>query len=269
MTSDTETNPHSCIEPIIDLLIEACAQAIGAWREAPKHDISDTGLPAAQEPQEVHQQLLTWPLKLCEPNVINFSPVCRHRISPPSSTAPSSTFATLRLAPTFEASATAPVELTKDSPDLSHRVLAIFEDARSEPFEDGMDSRFSESLTRQLHDHGYLAMQDIAHLIRYGRLSSEVACEALKLLGRIDHPRTRPWRLWLLEVSLLSPDPWVRDGAAMGLTSLADPHAIPLLRDAAEKEPIPELREDLRLALQELESACCANAPGHQEAQVG
>jgi HEAT repeat protein len=57
----------------------------------------------------------------------------------------------------------------------------------------------------------------------------------------------------LLESSIFRSSARVRDGAALGLAFLDDPHAIPYLKRAIENEKYSELREDMQMVLAQLE----------------
>lgn len=129
----------------------------------------------------------------------------------------------------------------------------LFETSREENFEDGMETDFSRELVSLVKKYGKLAMGEISYFITYSRVDSEVASEALRWLARINDPPTYGWRLWLLEKSLSSNSPIVRDGAALGLVSMRDAHAMEYIKKAIERESITELRYDLQGALEELE----------------
>ena len=59
----------------------------------------------------------------------------------------------------------------------------------------------------------------------------------------------------MLEHALEHPAAKVRDGAALGLSFLGSPEAIRCLESAVEREPIAELKDDLRQVLAELKEA--------------
>jgi hypothetical protein len=136
---------------------------------------------------------------------------------------------------------------------IENTIDCLFETSREQNFEDGMESDFSRELVSLVKKYGNLAMAEISYLISYGGVDNEVAREALRCLARIDDPLTYGWRLWLLEKSLSSNSPIVRDGAALGLVSMGDAHAIEYIKKAIERETITELRYDLQGALEELE----------------
>ena len=155
-------------------------------------------------------------------------------------------------------------ELTRHVEDTTDR---LFESARELYFEDGMETGFSRELVSLVKKYGNLAMAEISYLITCGRVDEEVASEALHWLARIDDASTYGWRLWVLEKSLSSKSPVVRDGAALGLVSMGDAHAIQYMRKAIEQETITELRYDLQGALKELEvSLDAVPATGNKQA---
>ena len=139
--------------------------------------------------------------------------------------------------------------------NIDQTIEALFEAGRDKVFEDGMESEFSKALIFLVKAHGNAAMEVLAYLITYEKVNAEVASEALRWLGRLDHPPSYRYRRWLLERSLLGSSTLVRDGAALGLASLDDPHAIPYLKQAIQQEKLEELRKDLELVRVQLENA--------------
>lgn len=136
--------------------------------------------------------------------------------------------------------------------EIEGLIDTLFEAAKDEYFEDGMESRFSNHLLSLVRKYGNWAMQEIAYLIIYERANPEVSSEALRWLGGMGHPATHAYRLWLLERSLSCSSARVRDAAALGLASMGEPHAIPFLEQAIAREKCIELRENLEQVLQEL-----------------
>jgi len=137
--------------------------------------------------------------------------------------------------------------------EVERKVQALFEVAREEFFEDGIESQLSKGLESLVKKHGENAIEVLANLVINERINAEVAAETLRWLGRISHPSTYSSRLWLLERSLFCSSARVRDGAALGLASLDDSTAIPYLIQAIGREKITELREDMRQVLSQLE----------------
>ncbi len=150
---------------------------------------------------------------------------------------------------------------------VENTIDRLFESARELYFEDGMGTYFSRELVSLIKKYGNLAMAEISYLITYGRIDEEVASEALRWSARIDDASTYGWRLWVLEKGLSSKSPVVRDGAALGLVSMGDAHALQYMRKAIEQETITELRYDLQEALKELEvSLDAVPATGNKQA---
>ncbi len=144
--------------------------------------------------------------------------------------------------------------ITAQEEPLGEIIKALFREAKEVAFEDGMETEFSKELIRLVKRHRKAAMEVITALVVNENIDAEVAAEALRWLGRMDHPPSYRDRLWLLEQSLFCSSAQVRDGAALGLASLDDPHAIPYLQQAIEQEKYASLREDLEQVREQLES---------------
>lgn len=142
--------------------------------------------------------------------------------------------------------------------EARQKVSALFAAATDQYFEDGMESAFSRELIALIEEHGEAALKAITPLITSEIANDEVAAEALRWLGRMDHAPTYTARLWLLEQSLFCSSAQVRDGAALGLAAMDDSHAITYLEQAIEKEKHAALQEDLKQVWAQLEaSASC------------
>jgi len=137
---------------------------------------------------------------------------------------------------------------------VMQQVKALFESAREMTFEDGMESDFSCDLEKLIRKHQTTALVEIVDQICYRQGIDELKAEALRWLGRILDRTTYNYRRWLLEHCLSDPSPRVRDGAVLGLASLDDPHSIPYLREAVNRETCSELRKDMQQTLSELET---------------
>ena len=138
--------------------------------------------------------------------------------------------------------------------EIDQKIETLFGAAREQVFEDGMESDFSKELISLVKKYGNAAITVLTRLIITEQVNAEVASEALRWLGNIEHPASYRSRLWLLERSLFCSSARVRDGAALGLASLDDPHAIPHLRRAIQRENCNELRKDIEQVLIQLEN---------------
>jgi hypothetical protein len=138
------------------------------------------------------------------------------------------------------------------APDLRVRLDAVLNAASREIIEDGMNNSITESLPALIEKDSMSVIPGLVSMIETDHMAPIIASEVLKELGRISNPESHPHRLWLLEHALNLPSPFIRDGAGLGLASLADPSALPYLRRAVEIEKVPQIRADLQLVIDEL-----------------
>ena len=126
---------------------------------------------------------------------------------------------------------------------------------QQEHFEDGMDNEFSQGLTSLIETYGEPAVEELADFVSSSQMNGELAAESLVCVGRIEDPATLIKRRSLLEASLSSSSHFIRDGALLGLSYLDDPHAIPHLKRAIERESSTQLRRYMQQVLREWEAA--------------
>jgi len=132
------------------------------------------------------------------------------------------------------------------------RVERLFMAAKGEYFEDGMESPFSRGLLDVVRSGGACARELLTYWIVLEKTSPEVAAEALRWIGSMDDGPSYLFRRWLLERCLAMPSMAVRDGAAIGLAAMDDPHSAPFLAEAIAQEQQAELRDDLEEVLAQL-----------------
>ncbi len=147
------------------------------------------------------------------------------------------------------ASATKP----EDFRAIEQTVTALSEITAPEDLEDGLSTPLVPVLQTLLSRYGAGAAFELAGAITSGRFDPDVAAWILRWLGRIGSGPLSS-RRWLLERNLRSPVPAIRDGAALGLESLADPHAAPLLRSAMQNERYSRIRRNMNRALQKIQT---------------
>ena len=136
---------------------------------------------------------------------------------------------------------------------IKRQIENLFFVAREEVFEDGMESEFSRELVLSIKQYGDPVIEVMSELILNDSVSPEVASEALRWIGYIEHKDTHDARLRLLEQSLTSSSLRVRDGAVLGLSFLDDPRATGSLRKAMELENSKLLRRNMQQVLEQLE----------------
>lgn len=139
--------------------------------------------------------------------------------------------------------------------EIRQKAAALFAAALDQHFEDGMESEFSNALITLIERRGETAVNAVAHCLTSETVNEDAAAEALRWLGRMDHVATYHARLELLERNLFSASARVRDGAALGLAAMDDPHAISYLQQAMQREKHAALRDDLKQVLAQLEAA--------------
>lgn len=175
-----------------------------------------------------------------------------------SSTASNQTNALYRVSSRTEHTTVTPsVISTKSHENIENIYLQIgsaFWKAKREAFEDGMESKFSQDLISLVKKYSQDAIEAITCLIVYEKVNPEVSGEALRWLGRMEHPESYLFRRWLLERSLTLSSARVKDGAILGLASMDDKHAIKYLQEAIKKEQCDELKIDIKQVLEQLES---------------
>lgn len=135
---------------------------------------------------------------------------------------------------------------------LVEELRQIFFAAKEEVFEDGMDSVFSRQLVDFMESHGRLAIDILSDLLLLEQVNAEVAGEALRHVGYLEHSPTRLVRRRLLEHCLFGSSARVRDGAILGIAAMDDPKSIPYVEQAVERESIAELQEDMQAVLEQL-----------------
>lgn len=115
------------------------------------------------------------------------------------------------------------------------------------------NSECETKLTRIIADYDSLAIIVISTLLDTQRIKFLQAIELLRFMGKINHPPTYLHRTWLLEKNLLAISKYVRDGASLGLLYLKNPSTIKPLKEAIDREPTKQLRENMIQVLGELE----------------
>lgn len=141
---------------------------------------------------------------------------------------------------------------------IKREVERIFKAAKDEVFEDGTRSNFSEALVSLVTENAQSTLKALRDLILNEKVNLEAASQALRWLGHMQHAPSHGLRLELLTQGLSSRSALVKDGAALGLSYLDDPRAIPDLQNAIEQERSMSLREDLQQVLSQLEDTARA-----------
>jgi hypothetical protein len=155
-------------------------------------------------------------------------------------------------------SSTAEIEC---DPELVVRISELFERGASEFFRDGMSSDFSRALVAILAQNGRSAFRAMAEYVFSNGASPDVVSEALRWMAEFDDPSTLPQRWAILQRTLRDRSPRVRDGAILGLASMNDSRALPLLLEAQKGEPVAELRRVIEQVVERLSAKNAAPPP--------
>jgi len=142
---------------------------------------------------------------------------------------------------------------SEKSEEVNEKILTIFNEATEENFEDGIESEFSNSLIFNIIRYGNDALKVVKDLITEGRINSEIASEALRWFGLMEHPYTYESRLSFLEECLFNPSLYIRDGALLGISFLDDPKALPYLKEAFRLEKCSEFKDEMKVVIEQLE----------------
>lgn len=126
--------------------------------------------------------------------------------------------------------------------------------AYDEPFEAGIESQFSKDLQRLCMYNPNAVLQSLRTRLMDNSTNPSVSAEILQWASRQEATAIRTLVVDLLSAGLRHPSSLVRDVAASGLAYLDEDAAIIYLRQALEREDIPELREDLEDLIRSLET---------------
>ena len=131
--------------------------------------------------------------------------------------------------------------------------------AQGENFTDGTNSTFSDRIHQSIREHGPIAVRIWEQIIDETGNAYETGEEFLRQLGILrDHP-SHEARLQTLANRLQHPDPRIRDAAGLGLSFLDDARALPMLKDAHNREEEPWLKRNFAQVIEQLEPGECPN----------
>ena len=142
------------------------------------------------------------------------------------------------------------------------RLRTVFDLGAGEAFEDGMETDFSEALIERVAAGRSSAVDALRRLIDQGYAGHEVGGEALRWLGCVDQPATRNVRRMALERYLQSDSAYLQDGAAIGLSEMDDPAALPAIEVAMSSEAGPLMLKRFKQVREQLEATrSCHTSP--------
>lgn len=128
----------------------------------------------------------------------------------------------------------------------------LMQQSRGRLFEDGEVSELALRVQRAFKQNAGFAADALLELALQPDAEPRAMHEVFKWLGAFKNAYSQSARLYVCEQALAADVPRVRAGAALGLSWLDDPHAIPNLEEAVARETIPELKDDLQQVLDQL-----------------
>lgn len=129
----------------------------------------------------------------------------------------------------------------------------IFDAYQHEEFDADVAYEFTSALDRLIQASGKAAILIISNLIKKHVLNDDMTSETLKALGRIEDENTKYERYGLLIGSIRNQSAIIRDGAVSGLSFLDDKRALPQLHMLLERETLPILKNNIKVAIRSLE----------------
>lgn len=135
---------------------------------------------------------------------------------------------------------------------ITHAIRTLLDVAKEERFQDGMESNLSLGLATLIGRYPPETIAILNEILPSLNISNFILAEILQFLGRIESTTTKEARFSILISYLRANSPIVRDAAGTALACMNDQRAIPYLQKVIETEPIPTLREDMAVVVDQL-----------------
>lgn len=146
-------------------------------------------------------------------------------------------------------SQTIPISIDKRLKNIIEKIFTL---GSLEFFQDGEYSQFSYSMMGFLNQYGHSALRVLADYLFFQDPSPTVVAEALNWIGEVRDASTKDERWIILERMLFSPSARIRNGAVLGFAVLDDANAIPIISQASDLEPLPEIKELMAQVIHQL-----------------
>ena len=125
--------------------------------------------------------------------------------------------------------------------------------AQHETFTDGMNSRFADRIQDSIRDHGIDAVSAWKKVIGETDNVYETCEEFLRQIGRADDDVSHKARMLVLLDHLEHANPRIQDAALIGLSSLDDASALPMLRKMYARETATWMMHNIRQVIEQFE----------------
>lgn len=133
-------------------------------------------------------------------------------------------------------------------------VIDFLDAYRGQQFDADVAYDFMTDLDTFIHANGASVIRIITDLASRRVLDEDLVSEALRALGRMENQATKEQRYQVLMRFIRHDSAIVRDAAVSGLSFLDDARALPHLRMLLQTEIVPVLNNNIRVAIESLES---------------
>ena len=145
-------------------------------------------------------------------------------------------------------------QITRATDPVEQDVRALLVSSHYETFDTQASYDLTDAFAELIDRSSKQVIRALTGLINRQELNSNLICEALVSIGRLQDENTKSDRFDLLVTLLDHPAPIVRDGAIMGLSFMDNTKAIPYLRRSLMKETVRTLKGNIEIAIKDLET---------------
>lgn len=156
-----------------------------------------------------------------------------------------------------ESSDTSPAEINKISfadESVKIKLRNLFSSFDYEDFDMDIAYYFTNALSDLIKENGNLVIRIITELIGQREINDNIICETLRAIGRLDDENTKSYRFGLLMKLLRDDTAIIRDAAVAGLSFIDDQKALPQLYILLDKETALILKDNIKVAIKDLET---------------
>ena len=137
--------------------------------------------------------------------------------------------------------------------EIAVYVGQAFARAEEESFEDGVPSKFASTLASLIRKFGSEAVKAVERALESPSVDVEVAGEALRRVGAVQHAPSKKFRLSILKKHLSSASSRIQYAAALGVAAMDDPAAIPAIAQVLQNRNQSDVQRCLKRVLEQLE----------------
>jgi len=133
-------------------------------------------------------------------------------------------------------------------------LIDLFTEFCTERFARDEETEFDDRLVKVIQGGGKSALKDLLEVLMEGDIATRgAASRTATLVARDERLGSPVGRLEFLTMLLGHKRPSIRDAAALGLYDMKTGDALPPLRRAADKEPLPLVKKNMLQVIEALE----------------